>query len=110
MSDSAPAPHSHDAGMDHEHATLAPEVEAFLQKIEAWANTLEPNEAASLRRLVQAGMAADPKTTSGDDTAGYHWTGYYHVHYLPYTVYVAPVVIQPVPVVYYPYWWYQVYG
>jgi hypothetical protein len=89
MSDPAPVRHTHDDGTEHSHASrLAPEVAGFLQQVEEFAKGLHPEDAAALRRLIRAGMMADPATIESvtADTSGYHWdpfTGYNHTHHTP---------------------------
>lgn len=76
---------------------LAPEAAGILEKLEAYAQTLDPREAMALRRLVQAGLLADEATIEKvtSDTAGYYYPGYYYLapfHVPPPTLYIQPAV------------------
>jgi hypothetical protein len=117
MPEQAQSQHSHQDGTDHNHSTeLAPEVGGFLQKVEQFISSLDPNEQTAMRRIMRAGQMAGLDTIDAvsADTAGYHWdpyTGYNHVHYtqgypLRYVAIPAAVAV-PVAVGYYVYpWWY----
>lgn len=69
-----PPVHAHTDGVRHAHTTvLAPEIAAFLQRIEDFVGSLEPEEELALRRLLRTAMAAPAWAAAddGDDTVGY---------------------------------------
>jgi hypothetical protein len=96
-------------GTSEQDPKVAPEVEAFLQKIESYAQTLPQEEATALRRLIRAGLMADEKVAqeiANDDTGGYQY-GYYYGNYYNYYGYYYPYYTYSYQnyYYYYPYWY-----